>query len=261
MLAYTYRKQGDFALVDKPKPVLQNPRDAIVKVTLGSICTSDLHIKHGSVPRAVPGITVGHEMVGIVEQVGAAVTAVRPGDRVAVNVETFCGECFFCRHGWVNNCTDPEGGWALGCRIDGGQAEYVRVPYADQGLTKIPDTVTDEQALLVGDVLATGYWAAQISDITPEDTVLILGPVPPGCAPCSACSCTAPSGSSSATGTPTGWPLCAATTPGCSPRHQRGCRILCGPTATTAAPTPCWRWPAATRPSGWPGSAPGPTPL
>ena len=180
MLAYTYRKQGDFALVDKPKPVLQNPRDAIVKVTLGSICTSDLHIKHGSVPRAVPGITVGHEMVGIVEQVGAAVTAVRPGDRVAVNVETFCGECFFCRHGWVNNCTDPEGGWALGCRIDGGQAEYVRVPYADQGLTKIPDTVTDEQALLVGDVLATGYWAAQISDITPEDTVLILGAGPTG---------------------------------------------------------------------------------
>lgn len=180
MLAYTYVKQGTFALLDKPKPTLQNDRDAIVKVTLGSICTSDLHIKHGSVPRAVPGITVGHEMVGIVEQVGAGVTTVRPGDRVAVNVETFCGDCFFCRHGWVNNCTDPEGGWALGCRIDGGQAEYVRVPYADQGLTKIPDTVTDEQALFVGDVLATGYWAAQISEIQPEDTVLILGAGPTG---------------------------------------------------------------------------------
>ena len=113
MLAYTYVKEGTFALLDKPKPVLQNDRDAIVKVTLGSICTSDLHIKHGSVPRAVPGITVGHEMVGIVEQAGTAVTSVRPGDRVAVNVETFCGDCFFCRHGWVNNCTDPEGGWAL----------------------------------------------------------------------------------------------------------------------------------------------------
>lgn len=149
MLAYTYIKRGTFALLDKPKPVLQNDRDAIVKVTLGSICTSDLHIKHGSVPRAVPGITVGHEMVGIVEQVGAGVTTVRPGDRVTVNVETFCGDCFFCRHGWVNNCTDPNGGWALGCRIDGGQAEYVRVPYADQGLTKIPDSVTDEQALFV----------------------------------------------------------------------------------------------------------------
>lgn len=180
MLAYTYIKQGTFALLDKPKPVLQNDRDAIVKVTLGSICTSDLHIKHGSVPRAVPGITVGHEMVGIVEEVGSAVTAVRPGDRVAVNVETFCGSCFFCRHGWVNNCTDPNGGWALGCRIDGGQAEYVRVPYADQGLTPIPDAVTDEQALFVGDVLATGYWAAQISEITPEDTVLILGTGPTG---------------------------------------------------------------------------------
>ncbi len=109
-------------------------------MTLASICTSDLHIKHGSVPRAVPGITVGHEMVGVVEAVGSAVTTVRPGDRVTVNVETFCGHCFFCRHGWVNNCTDPNGGWALGCRIDGGQAEYVRVPYADQGLTRIPDS-------------------------------------------------------------------------------------------------------------------------
>lgn len=88
---------------------------------------------------------------------GADVTAVKPGDRVTVNVETFCGECFFCRRGYVNNCTDPNGGWALGCRIDGGQAEYVRVPYADRGLNRIPDTVSDEQALLVGDVLATGF--------------------------------------------------------------------------------------------------------
>ena len=180
MLAYSYVKQGTFELVEKPKPVLQNDRDAIVKVTLASICSSDLHIKHGSVPRAVPGITVGHEMVGVVEQVGAAVSTVKPGDRVTVNVETFCGECFFCQHGWVNNCTDPNGGWALGCRIDGGQAEYVRVPYADQGLNKIPDSVTDLQALLVGDVLATGYWAAQISHIGEEDTVLILGAGPTG---------------------------------------------------------------------------------
>ena len=81
-----------------------------------------------------------------------------------MNVETFCGECFFCRHGYVNNCTDANGGWALGCRIDGGQAEYVRVPYADQGLNRIPDAVSDEQALFVGDVLATGFWAARISE-------------------------------------------------------------------------------------------------
>ena len=180
MLAYTYIEKGKFELIEKPKPVLQDTKDAIVRVTLGSICTSDLHIKHGSVPRAVPGITVGHEMVGIVEEVGSGVTTVKPGDRVTVNVETFCGECFFCTNGWVNNCTDPNGGWALGCRIDGGQAEYVRVPFADQGLNKIPDNVTDEQALFVGDVLATGYWAAKISEIEKEDTVLIIGAGPTG---------------------------------------------------------------------------------
>ncbi len=180
MQALTYMEHGKFALTEKPKPELIDSRDAIVRVTLGSICTSDLHIKHGSVPRAVPGITVGHEMVGIVEAVGSAVSTVKPGDRVTVNVETFCGECFFCKHGFVNNCTDPNGGWALGCRIDGGQAEFVRVPYADQGLNKIPDAVTDEQALFVGDVLATGFWAARISQITEDDTVLIIGAGPTG---------------------------------------------------------------------------------
>ena len=180
MLAYTYIEKGKFALREKPKPVIEDAQDAIVRVTLGSICSSDLHIKHGSVPRAVPGITVGHEMVGVVEAVGPAVTAVKPGDRVTVNVETFCGECFFCRHGYVNNCTSPHGGWALGCRIDGGQAEYVRVPLANHGLNRIPDTVSDEQALFVGDILATGYWAARISDLTPDDTVLIIGAGPTG---------------------------------------------------------------------------------
>lgn len=120
MQTYTYVSKGKFERREKPKPVLQDARDAIVRVTLASICSSDLHIKHGSVPRAVPGITVGHEMVGIVEAVGDAVTHVKPGDRVTVNVETFCGECFFCKKGYVNNCTDKNGGWALGCRIDGG---------------------------------------------------------------------------------------------------------------------------------------------
>lgn len=180
MKALTYIEHGKFALQEKAKPQLVSARDALVRVTLGSICTSDLHIKHGSVPRAVPGITVGHEMVGVVEAVGADVKTVKPGDRVTVNVEMFCGECFFCKKGFVNNCTDPHGGWALGCRIDGGQAEYVRVPYADQGLNKIPDSVTDEQALFVGDILATGFWATRISEITEEDTVLIIGAGPTG---------------------------------------------------------------------------------
>lgn len=180
MKAYTYINKGEFALIDKPKPTIIEPTDAIVRVTLGSICSSDLHIKHGSVPRAVPGITVGHEMVGIVEQLGAEVKGVNVGDRVTVNVETFCGECFYCKHGYVNNCTSPHGGWALGCRIDGGQTEYVRVPLAEQGLNRIPDSVSDEQALFVGDVLATGFWAARISEITEEDTVLIIGAGPTG---------------------------------------------------------------------------------
>ena len=180
MKAYTYIEKGRFALTDKPRPVILEPTDAIVRVTLGSICTSDLHIKHGSVPRAVPGITVGHEMVGVVEEIGSEVKGRSVGDRVTVNVETFCGECFFCRHGYVNNCTSPHGGWALGCRIDGGQTEYVRVPLATQGLNRIPDTVSDEQALFVGDILATGYWAARISEISEEDTVLIIGAGPTG---------------------------------------------------------------------------------
>ena len=126
MKAYTYIDKGLFALQEKPEPRILDPKDAIVKVTLASICTSDLHIKHG----------------------------------------------------YVNNCQSPDGGWALGCRIDGGQAEFVRVPYADQGLNRIPDSVTDEQALFVGDILATGYWAARISEIKEEDTVLIIGAGP-----------------------------------------------------------------------------------
>ncbi len=125
MKAYTYMERGRFELLDKPKPMLQDSRDAIVRVTLASICTSDLHIEHGSVPRAVEGITVGHE-------------------------------------------------------IDGGQAEYVRVPYADRGLNRIPDTVSDEQAFFAGDILATGYWAARISEIASDDTVLIIGAGPTG---------------------------------------------------------------------------------
>ena len=173
MRAVVYREQGVFALEERPVPKIQDQTDAIVRVTLTSICSSDLHIKGGFVPRSVPGTIVGHEFVGVVEAVGEQVASVQPGDRVAVNVETFCGRCFFCQRGFVNNCTDPSGGWALGCRIDGGQAEYVRVPYADNGLTKIPDSVTDRQALFTGDILSTGYWAAQISQIQPGDTVLV----------------------------------------------------------------------------------------
>ena len=180
MKAVVYKEKGVFSLEERPRPSLRDPKDAIVKITLCSICSSDIHIKHGSVPRAVPGTIVGHEMVGEVVETGPAVTKCRPGDRVAVHVETFCGECFFCQRGFVNNCTDEHGGWALGCRIDGGQAEYVRVPFADNGLNLIPEGVSDEQALFTGDILSTGYWAAQISEIKKGDTVLVLGAGPTG---------------------------------------------------------------------------------
>lgn len=180
MKAVVFKEVGNFQLEERPEPRLQDGKDAIVKVTLASICSSDIHIKHGAVPRAVPGTIVGHEFIGEVVQVGDQVKKFVPGDRVTVNVETFCGECFFCKRGFVNNCQDPHGGWALGCRIDGGQTEYVRVPYADNGLNKIPDVVTNEQALFVGDILATGYWAASISEIKPADTVVVLGAGPTG---------------------------------------------------------------------------------
>ncbi|MCD8346781.1 MAG: alcohol dehydrogenase [Lachnospiraceae bacterium] len=180
MKAVVYHGVNDFRLEDRPEPDLVESTDAIVKVTLASICSSDIHIKHGAVPRAVPGIIVGHEFVGQVCEVGAGVKKFKSGDRVAVNVETFCGECFFCKRGFVNNCTHKHGGWALGCRIDGGQAEYVRVPFADNGLTKIPDAVTNEAALFTGDILSTGYWAASIGEIHPADTVVVLGAGPTG---------------------------------------------------------------------------------
>ena len=180
MKAVVYQGNGEIGIEERPRPVILDERDVILEVTLTTICSSDIHIKHGAVPKAVPGTILGHEFVGKVIETGNAVKKVKPGDRVSVNVETFCGECFFCKRGSVNNCTDKNGGWALGCRIDGGQAEYVRVPFADTGLNRIPDGVTDKQALLVGDVLATGFWAVRISEITEDDTVLILGAGPTG---------------------------------------------------------------------------------
>lgn len=180
MKAVVYRGNGRIALEERPRPEIIDEKDAIIQVTLTTICSSDIHIRHGAVPRAVPGVILGHEFVGRVVETGSAVKKVKPGERVAVNVETFCGECYFCRRGFVNNCTDENGGWALGCRIDGGQAEYVRIPFADNGLTVIPDHVTDEQALFNGDILSTGYWAAKIGEIKPADTVAVIGAGPTG---------------------------------------------------------------------------------
>lgn len=178
MKALICHKNGSIELVEKEMPKLQNDRDAIVKVTLSSICTSDLHIMRGAVPRAVPETVLGHEFVGEVVEVGSALKNLKKGDRVAANCETFCGECFFCRHGFINNC--EKGGWELGCRIDGCQAEFVRVPFADTGLTKIPENVSYESALFVGDILSSGYFGAEMCEIKNGDTVAVIGAGPVG---------------------------------------------------------------------------------
>lgn len=178
MLAVVYHGRGDIRLEKRPIPVIREDRDAIVRVTRSTICTSDLHIRNGAVPRAVPGIILGHEFVGEILACGKGIAGLKPGDRVSANCETFCGTCYFCRRGYVNNC--EKGGWELGCRIDGCQAEYVRVPFADTGLCRIPDSVTDEQALFVGDILSSAYWGAQIAQIRRGDTVAVIGAGPVG---------------------------------------------------------------------------------
>lgn len=178
MLAAVYQGNGRIGLEKRPIPTLKDSRDAIVKVTRSTLCTSDLHIRNGAVPRAAPGTILGHEFTGVVVETGAEVTPYKPGDRVAVNCETFCGDCWFCRRGFVNNCV--RGGWLLGCTLDGGQAEYVRVPFADTGLTLIPDSLTDEDALFLGDILSSGYFGAELAEIHPGDCMAVLGAGPVG---------------------------------------------------------------------------------
>ncbi len=118
--------------------------------------------------------------MGVIEQVGENVTNLAPGDRVAVSCETFCGECFYCKRGWVNNCV--QGGWELGCRLDGCQAEFVRVPYAEHTCSIIPDSVPDEDALFLGDIVATGQWGAEIAELERGCTVAVIGAGPVGLA-------------------------------------------------------------------------------
>lgn len=172
------RKNNNIELIEKAEPKLLHSTDAIVKVTLSSICTSDLHIINGAVPSAKNNIVLGHEFVGEVIEVGSDIKNIKIGDRVSANCETFCGKCEFCQKGFINNCIN--GGWELGCKIDGCQAEYVRVPFADNGLTKLPDNVSYENALFVGDILSSGYWGAKLCEIKESDTIAIIGAGPVG---------------------------------------------------------------------------------
>jgi alcohol dehydrogenase len=178
MMGVVYHGVNDLRFEERDIPKIVEPRDAIVKVGLSSICTSDFHIRNGAVPRAKENTILGHEFAGEVIAVGDLVQKLKPGMRVACNVETFCGECFFCKRGYVNNCI--HGGWELGCRIDGCQTEYVRVPFADNGLTPIPDSLAYEDVIMISCILPSGYFGAELADIKPGDVVVVLGAGPVG---------------------------------------------------------------------------------
>ncbi len=180
MKALVYNKNSNkkITFTQRAYPKIIDGRDAIIEVKLSSICTSDLHIIHGFVPRANNNIVLGHEFAGEIIEIGDGINNLKKGDRVAANCITFCGECYFCKRGYINNCIN--GGWKLGCKIDGGHAEFVRVPYADTSLAKIPDNVSFENALFTGDILSSGYFGADMCEIKKGDTIAVIGAGPVG---------------------------------------------------------------------------------
>lgn len=190
MLAMNYRGPGRVRASDKPMPEILHPQDAIVRVTRSCICGSDLHLYHGNVPDTRVGTTFGHEFTGVVEAVGAEVRNLRSGDRVLVPFNIACGRCVFCQQGLFGNCheSNPQAtavGGIFGYShtaggYDGGQAEYVRVPYADVGPTLIPEGMDLDDAVLLTDVVPTGYQAAEMGGIQLGDTVVVFGAGPIG---------------------------------------------------------------------------------
>ena len=181
MKAATFQGVGEVKVIDVPKPSIHGPDEALLKVTLGAICGSDLHAYHGRIPM-VAGELLGHEFVGVLEQVGSAVKRFKPGDRVVVSFYTSCGHCALCLKGWFNQCLNMATfgfGSVLG-GLGGGQSEYVVVPLADHSMELIPDDMSDEQAIFVGDILATGFFAAERAEIKPGDVVAVIGAGPVG---------------------------------------------------------------------------------
>jgi alcohol dehydrogenase len=182
MKALVYHGPGKRAWEDVPEPEIKDPTDAIVRVTAVTICGTDLHILKGDVPEVEQGRILGHEAVGVVEQVGASVTGVKPGDRVLISCITSCGRCQYCRTGSYGQCLGG-GGWILGHTTDGVQAEYVRVPFADTSTHLLPDDVTDTAAVVLADILPTSYEVGVLNGrIKPADTVVIVGAGPIGLA-------------------------------------------------------------------------------
>ncbi|MDX8052350.1 zinc-dependent alcohol dehydrogenase family protein [Lentzea sp. BCCO 10_0798] len=182
MKALVYHGPGKRAWEEVPKPEIKDPTDAIVRVTAVTICGTDLHILKGDVPEVEPGRILGHEAVGVVEQAGASVTGVKPGDRVLISCITSCGRCEYCRVGSYGQCLGG-GGWILGHTTDGVQAEYVRVPFADTSTHLLPDDVTDTAAVVLADILPTSYEVGVLNGrIKPADTVVVVGAGPIGLA-------------------------------------------------------------------------------
>ena len=181
MKALVYQGPGRKALEDRPKPGTAAPTDAIVKIVKTTICGTDLHILKGDVPTCAPGRILGHEGVGIVDEVGSAVTAFRPGDRVIVSCISSCGKCDYCRKGMYSHCID--GGWILGNTIDGTQAEFVRTPFADTSLYHIPAGTDEEALVMLSDILPTGFECGVLNGkVQPGSTVAIVGAGPIGLA-------------------------------------------------------------------------------
>ncbi|MDI2125443.1 zinc-dependent alcohol dehydrogenase family protein [Yinghuangia seranimata] len=182
MKALTYHGPGRRSWADAPDPALRDPDDAVVRVDAVTICGTDLHILKGDVPEVAVGRTLGHEAVGTVLEVGAGVRTVAPGDRVLVSCISACGRCKSCRSAAYGQCTGG-GGWVLGHTIDGTQAEKVRVPFADMSVHKLPETVTDEAAVLLADIMPTSYEVGvRNGRVGPGDTVAIVGAGPIGLA-------------------------------------------------------------------------------
>ena len=189
MKALVYHGPMDVRIDDKPRPTIQNQEDIILKVTKTALCGSDLHLYHGTVEGMEPGQTLGHEFMGTVEEVGNEVHEVKQGDRVVIPFNINCGRCWYCRHQLWSQCdrSNPKGeiGAAYGYTqvmggYDGGQAEYVRVPYANTGPLKVPDSLKDEQVLFLSDILPTGFFGADIANVQPGDDVAVFGAGPVG---------------------------------------------------------------------------------
>ncbi len=181
MKALVYQGPGNKSWIEKAKPVLVRPTDAIVRITKTTICGTDLHILKGDVATVEPGRTLGHEGVGIVEDTGAAVSDFKKGDHVLISCITSCGRCGYCRKGMYSHCED--GGWILGNTIDGTQAEYVRIPYADTSLYHIPAGADEEALVMLSDIFPTGFECGVLNgEVHPGDTVAIVGAGPIGLA-------------------------------------------------------------------------------